>query len=46
MKNLLVSCALVLGTACASTQGSLEVVEADESIRAPMFDAVASLEGR
>ena len=46
MKSLLVSCALVLATACASTEGSLDVVEADESIRAPMFDAVAGLEGR
>ena len=46
MKDILASCALVLASDCESAECSLEVVETDESIRAPMFDAVAALEGR
>lgn len=46
MKTLLLLPALILGAACASTGESLTVVEADDALRAPMFDAVAALEGR
>ncbi len=45
MKNLLLF-GLALTASCASPSTGLAVVEADESIRAPMFEAVAALEGR